>query len=810
VVAYRVERVPLLTGTIDLPVRVMAGRVPLAETSTTITYERAGEAAADVDPAAGGTATVLSGPLTGASMFVPPGAARGTMRAVVVEGALQLPVVPFGEVEVGPAVYFGPEAAIFDVAIELTLPVDPALLPPGTTIDDVEVRAVGDDGWALLPVVRTAGDAVVVALQELVYGPFVPVVLQPLQSGELLVTSDPARATIYVDGGDTGLLTPAVVPDLTLGDREVKLYMPGFNEGFALVSVGAAGGRVHLDLGRPGAGAPSVSIRSPRDGASVLDSFIDLTATATQGGAPLVGGVAVVSVNGADSLAAVQPGGTIAAAVPLAFGENTIEVRANGPGGETGVSDPITVTRRRQLARGGPAEPINRDLTIQIGWGTEGTDIDLHIFQDANHAYYANQTGIPGGAIDRDDVDGRGPEIFTLPEAPPGSYRIAVDAFRIADTPTTVSLTVTLGARVEFTDTYTFTSSDGNATNGSPIGANPAAFWDALEFEITDLRIDEVRTVPVSPLDYSVFTTMAGENEILLGAHAPASILDEDINWLVEEVNEGFDVQTEPLDGRQVKFFAAHEPLLGLINPRRSKQLVYEITAYTTDLLITSRPVRMTQNVRSQIRQEYVDKREYCSTLGNCRSSRDGSAVAFVRETPELGQILDAAGFTMGPNEVWDFAAYAGSNDFTGLAVINDSRNIANIVSGAWQAVADRVNPGSTPVTVGLRLTSGWRNPRRNDVQSASDVNSFHQTGDAVDFNPKWRGPYPLVVPGCLGGQPINIPIDPDPMKSLQDNIYAQARSAFYCLVRKTLPNATYDWDLHNPGPHVHIERDPH
>jgi uncharacterized protein YfaP (DUF2135 family) len=778
---YTVPLVPLPEGTIDLPVRVMAGRVALTEVTTAITYERAAEAAADIDPTIGGTTTVLSGPLAGASMFIPAGAAPRALRAAIVNDPEHVPTLPFGEVAVGPGVLFAPEAELFNAPIELTLPVDPALLPPGSSITDVQVRGVGDDGWGLLPVLRTVGSTVVVSLQDLVYGPFVPIVPQPLQSGELLVSSAPARATIYVDGGDTGLLTPAVVPGVTLGDREVKLYVPGFNEGFAVVNVGATGGRLHQDLARPGDTAPSVVISSPNDGARVDVSFVDLSATATQGGAPLGGGLAVVSVNGEDFLASVQPGGAIAAAVALSPGENVIEVRVNGPTGETGVSDPITVERRQMLSRGGPAEEINRDLNIRLSWGTEGTDIDLHVFQDGNHAYYSNLTGIPGGTIDRDDTDGRGPEIFTLPQAPPGSYRIAVDSFRIADMPTTASLTVTLGTRTEFTDTYTFTSDDGNATNGSPTGANPAAFWDALEFEITELRIDEVQTTPASQLNAAIFTTNAGENEIRLLADAPAPIPDEDVNWLIQEVNEAFDLEPTPLEGRSVSFFAAHRPLQGLIMPRDSKPLVYEIIAHLSDLKTFSRPVILTQEVRSQIRQEYVDKRSFDST--------------FVRETPDRATILDASQFVMRSGEVWDFAAFAISSDFAGLAVIDDSRNIANSVSRAWQAEADKFNPIPAPVDARLRMTSGWRNPRRNDVQSTSNVNSFHQTGDAVDMNPAWNPPWPLVVTGCLDGNLIDT--------------YEKARLALTCLARRTLGDATYDVILHAPGPHVHMELDP-
>ena len=84
-----------------------------------------------------------------------------------------------------------------------------------------------------------------------------------------------------------------------------------------------------------------------------------------------------------------------------------------------------------------------------------------------------------------------------------------------------------------------------------------------------------------------------------------------------------------------------------------------------------------------------------------------------------------------------------------------------------------------------LRVTSGWRNPRRNDSLRNSVPNSFHQSGDAVDLNPSHRA--------------SNWPAGVSP--------YSQAQQHLARLARTTLDLQTYDVRFH--ANHLHIERDP-
>ena len=92
-------------------------------------------------------------------------------------------------------------------------------------------------------------------------------------------------------------------------------------------------------------------------------------------------------------------------------------------------------------------------LRIRLEWNTAGSDVDLHVTDSlGRHAYYANKTAIPGGVLDYDDVDGFGPETFTLNTMPAGvTYTVAVHYYSDHGTgPTTATVKVYLnGALVD-------------------------------------------------------------------------------------------------------------------------------------------------------------------------------------------------------------------------------------------------------------------------------------------------------------------------------------------------------------------------
>jgi len=101
------------------------------------------------------------------------------------------------------------------------------------------------------------------------------------------------------------------------------------------------------------------------------------------------------------------------------------------------------------------------NLQISLSWDS-ATDQDLYVTDPIGTTiYYANLTSISGGRLDRDDLDGFGPEnIFWTDTAPDGQYSISVNDFEGTSTPNNFIITVT-GAN-DFMRTF-----NGSTINGS-------------------------------------------------------------------------------------------------------------------------------------------------------------------------------------------------------------------------------------------------------------------------------------------------------------------------------------------------------
>ena len=70
-------------------------------------------------------------------------------------------------------------------------------------------------------------------------------------------------------------------------------------------------------------------------------------------------------------------------------------------------------------------------LTLVIQWPTAGHDVDLHVIDAAGREFYYRARTIPGrpGELQWDTQRGPGVEIWEVPDAPPGEYRILYNLF---------------------------------------------------------------------------------------------------------------------------------------------------------------------------------------------------------------------------------------------------------------------------------------------------------------------------------------------------------------------------------------------
>ena len=67
------------------------------------------------------------------------------------------------------------------------------------------------------------------------------------------------------------------------------------------------------------------------------------------------------------------------------------------------------------------------DIVVSISWNTDGTDVDLHIKEPGlfgEECFYSHRETRIGGKLTRDVTQGYGPEMYVLPNAKGGDYKI--------------------------------------------------------------------------------------------------------------------------------------------------------------------------------------------------------------------------------------------------------------------------------------------------------------------------------------------------------------------------------------------------
>jgi tetratricopeptide (TPR) repeat protein len=70
------------------------------------------------------------------------------------------------------------------------------------------------------------------------------------------------------------------------------------------------------------------------------------------------------------------------------------------------------------------------DLLVSITWNTDGTDVDLHVIEPSGEeCFYSHPQTEQGGRLTQDVTQGYGPEMYLLPSARSGRYRVKVKYF---------------------------------------------------------------------------------------------------------------------------------------------------------------------------------------------------------------------------------------------------------------------------------------------------------------------------------------------------------------------------------------------
>lgn len=135
------------------------------------------------------------------------------------------------------------------------------------------------------------------------------------------------------------------------------------------------------------------------------------------------------------------------------------------------------IARERVSGTEGVGQVEVAEWAVVLQWSTDG-DLDLHLFDGANHAYFGNLT-IPLGRLVSDQIGPPGVEAFGGTTAKAGRFPVAVNYFRgQGDVPATATLLVP--ATGPFAEAFTLRRS--NANGGYPVTA-PTASW-ARPFDV--------------------------------------------------------------------------------------------------------------------------------------------------------------------------------------------------------------------------------------------------------------------------------------------------------------------------------------
>jgi PEGA domain len=308
-------------------------------------------------------------------------------------------------------------------------------------------------------------------------------VMQVSLSTSLIVNTTPTGASIYIDGSYTGETSPVTFTNILPGYHFVRLYKPGYNEVVLYVYIEEnIPYYITETLSYPVPPYPVINIYSPYDGEHFVDNVIYVEGyIVLDTGASFTGETAILSINGVDSEISVDYSGNFYETISIAAGENDLQVRANGPYGDTGVSSIVTVY----------GDFVAPEIEVVLWWNTPTADLDLHAWNPAGeHCYYGNPI-ISDGFLDIDDTEGFGPETFAVQTANLGIYEIQINSFSLdSDDYSDASIQVFFdGALMETYGPHHFITDDYN-------GTDPEAWWEVCTIEVVNGRASITHKLP--------------------------------------------------------------------------------------------------------------------------------------------------------------------------------------------------------------------------------------------------------------------------------------------------------------------------
>jgi uncharacterized protein YfaP (DUF2135 family) len=727
--------------------------------------------------------TDASSDLLGAKMIVPAGGAARPFYVSIDNGAENMPNLPYGYVEVGPAVTFYPIWAEFLNEVTIVLPINQSLLPPGTSSEDVTIFAKStqlDELENLIPSRRTPTSAEYKFKGRNFWTSLVAAVKIPLNPGELRVITNPPGANLNLDWIKKDVKSDTLLSGITPGEHQILAYLPGYNEQFTNFTMDNEGRELVFDLVRSGTNKPFIEIdQSIPDEVSESSNIFEISGRVKFLG-DLLNSIVILSMNNQETTFTINPDGSFRVFIPLQSDLTKVHIRVTPNEADTGVSrtvhikkvnvepsimrsfnigiaqtsneaqlenDMVSFQRRAEklLKKEVFTPPLknrtslrtqsfsqvssevkidgitDETISVALSWTSDDTDVDLHIIDpEGNHASYRDLEAIPGGKLDRDDTDGQGPELFTMDKARPGSYSVFAHYYSDhGNGPTIATINITVGGRTVYTGSMAM--SDEENWNAYTILIDPA------KIKIVEVQADGIKIEGSE----AFFTT---QTPFKIASETQDLIDDSRIIYQIKQKNFGIE-KTLPgsMSGRQTSFDVSNHILSSagsvfekeVLWRRTGEPLEYEILACidscTEEGSIKSKAFTLKQNVKGQIIQEYLDKPIVRST--------------FNLMTPKPDQIIHREKYEIDFIQYLEHAPYDRVNkghDFTSTGII--AVNFPHIIETIFNLPKD----GTAGDDITPFINSTWRNPRNNDLIPAS-INSDHQEGNSVDFGIRYN-----------------------------------------------------------------------
>lgn len=714
---FVIKFIYLKTGLNQLTVKAYDQLTLVSEKVLTVTKLDSAEASATVTISGGGALTVtnVDSPLYGASIIIPQNSSSH-------DEILSLDLTETSSVNetfdrkiVSEPFQIFPSDVVFSPSGELKIPFN--ALPSNISINILQVSAVSLLTGELeeLVVTNRTSSYIKVSLPHTMYTGIVVHYREPVKQNELRIHTFPAGAAIHVNNIKVSSLGDVSLQETTSGPKTIRYFLQGYNEAVTEINFNALNGKiVEQVLVKSRSNKPIIIMDANLiDGMSVDENIYEVKGNASFNGNDLSDAVAVLKVNDQERMLSID-GGDFAELVSLSPGKNTIQVRVTPKNGDTQVTQNYviyneefskTVSYQKILQKNSNVkEMLHSDktklggLTVSLTWSKK-SDVDLHVFDpEGNHAWFGSKDGIPGGEIDIDDMEGTGPEIFTMLDPKAGRYKIKVHHFGDFGTgPALATLTAKLGGVTIFEE--------------SRMLADLESFYANIDVKV-DFQIIAVKVSKdfAESNEPTQFTTQDGENQVVVNVQAMSEIADSDITYEVLDI-------TDPLfprnlnitsTGRSIIFNVDHPiPTMASFTPKNGKPLKYKITAKSlihnkSDVFLLS------QDVLSQVRQEYVDSR-----------NMSGGKFPSTLRVPEYNEFKDESGFF----------SYSGSFKFNEFQT-NDFTNTGKILLESSLTAAELAR---SKYGFPLRVTSAWRNPRRN-FKVGGEASSQHQSGNGIDL----------------------------------------------------------------------------